>query len=345
MPSAPPYVELHCHSAYSFLDGASSPQELAAAAAEQGHATLALTDHDGLHGAMELAQAAKPLGVRPITGSELTLEDGSHVTLLCETRAGYRNLCRLLTAAHAGTRPREGAGKAERAEKDLARMPNPSGRSPLPPVSTYAALAEHAEGLVCLSGCARHGAVARVLEADRHAEAAAAARRLVAIFGRANTRIELQRPFARHDRRRNRLLAALAQRLGVPAVATGNVHAHSPTRTRLQDAFVAVALGRALDECEPQRRGNSSHALASPAAMAARFAEHPDAVAETVRLAERLTFDLTADLGYAYPGSEDPDAPRKLAELCAHRLAERYPPGDGRTGRGGSAGRGGPPGG
>jgi len=308
VPHLPSYVELHCHSAYSFLDGASSPQELAATAAEQGHAALALTDHDGLHGAMELAQAAKPLGVRPIAGAELTLEDGSHLTLLCETRAGYRNLCRLLTAAYAGTRPREGV-------------------QPLPPVTTYAALAEHAEGLVCLSGCARHGSVARALEADRHADAAAAAHKLLAVFGQANTRIELQRPFARHDRRRNRLLAALAQRLNIPAVATGNVHAHSRVRTRLQDAFVAVSLGRALDECEPQRRGNSSHVLAAPEAMAARFAEHPDAVTETARLAERLTFDLTADLGYAYPGSEDPDAPRKLAELCAHRLAERYPPG------------------
>ena len=95
------YVELHCHSSYSFLDGASHPVELAAAAAEQGHEALALTDHDGLHGAMEMAQALKPLGVRPITGAELTLDDGTHLTLLCETREGYTNLCRLLTARHA----------------------------------------------------------------------------------------------------------------------------------------------------------------------------------------------------------------------------------------------------
>src|SRR5918998_4579205 len=99
------YVELHCHSAFSFLAGASLPVELAATAAEQGHTALALTDHDGLHGAMELAQAAGPLGVRPITGAELTLDDGHHLTLLCETERGYRNLCRLLTIAHEGTRP------------------------------------------------------------------------------------------------------------------------------------------------------------------------------------------------------------------------------------------------
>ena len=98
------YVELHCHSAYSFLDGASHPSELAAAAADQGHSALALTDHDGLHGAMEFAQALKPVGIRPITGAEVTLEDGSHLTLLCEDKRGYSNLCRLLTEAHRRTR-------------------------------------------------------------------------------------------------------------------------------------------------------------------------------------------------------------------------------------------------
>src|SRR5215212_11709584 len=131
-----PYVELHCHSAFSFLDGASHPVELAAAAAEQGHPALALTDHDGLHGAMELAQAAKPLGVRAITGAELTLDDGHHLTLLCESERGYRNLCRLLTIAHAGTRPGE-------------------GREPLPPSIPLTVVERHAEGLVCLSGCSR----------------------------------------------------------------------------------------------------------------------------------------------------------------------------------------------
>ena len=98
------YVELHLHSCFSFLDGASHPVEIAGAAARQGHAALALTDHDGLHGAMEHAQACKALGIRPITGAELTLADGSHLTLLCETATGYRNLCQLITRAHAGTR-------------------------------------------------------------------------------------------------------------------------------------------------------------------------------------------------------------------------------------------------
>src|SRR4051812_5478489 len=98
------YVELHCHSAYSFLDGASHPGELAGAAAEHGHSALGLTDHHSLHNPMALTQALKPLGVRPSTGAELTLTDGSHLTLLCETRAGYTNLCRLITKSHAHTR-------------------------------------------------------------------------------------------------------------------------------------------------------------------------------------------------------------------------------------------------
>src|SRR5918995_1144081 len=107
------YVELHCHSAFSFLDGASQPEELAARAAELGYEALALTDHDGIYGSLEFAHAAKFFGVRAITGAEVTLDSGAHVTLLVETRQGYANLCRLLTAAHAETRvPLVGAGHA-----------------------------------------------------------------------------------------------------------------------------------------------------------------------------------------------------------------------------------------
>jgi error-prone DNA polymerase len=319
-----PYVELHCHSAYSFLDGASHPVELAGAAAEQGHSALAVTDHDGLHGAMEMAQALKPLGVRPITGAELTLDDGTHLTLLCETRQGYTNLCRLITAAHWHTRrwAREGWSEPVVQIKD-GRRP---GQDPLDhdPFITLEDIEHHAEGLVCLSGCARDGAVASRVERGDHAGAATVARRLLRAFGPDNFRIELQRPYWRHDRRRNRLLSELAERLGVPCVATGNVHVHERDRIALQDAMVAVRLGATLDETEPRRRGNSSHVLAPPERMAERFREHPDAVEESGRLAERLRFDLTEDLGYRYPGSEAPDADRRLAEICWERLRERY---------------------
>src|SRR5262245_18198819 len=103
------YAELHCHAAYSFLDRASRPEELAARAAELGYEALALTDHDGVYGSLEFAIAAKALGVRPITGAEVTLSGGAHVTLLVESPRGYASLCRLLTEAHRETRPKEGA--------------------------------------------------------------------------------------------------------------------------------------------------------------------------------------------------------------------------------------------
>ncbi|HYH58736.1 MAG TPA: error-prone DNA polymerase [Thermoleophilaceae bacterium] len=295
------YVELHCHSAFSFLDGASHPVELANVAAQQGHEALALTDHDGLHGAMETAQALSSVGIRPITGAEVTLDDGHHLTLLCEDATGYRNLCQALTKAY---------------EKDR-----------LLPSLPFAEVERHAEGLVCLSGCAREGVLAKRIEQNEHAEARRAGARLVEAFGRDNLRVELQRPYGRRDRRRNRLLAQLAERLGVPAVATGNVHAHGRERAPLQDVFVAVRLGATLDESEPRRRGNSSHVLVPPEAMAERFRDVEGgvrAVHESGRLAERLRFDLTQDLGYRYPGSEDAAADRKLAEICTALIDDRY---------------------
>jgi error-prone DNA polymerase len=169
---------------------------------------------------------------------------------------------------------------------------------------------------VCLSGCARQGV-----------RDEPTMRRLLAAFAPDRLRVELQRPFQRHDRTLNRGLASLASRLGVACVATGNVHAHARSRAPLQDAFVALRHHTTLDASEPLRRGNFAHVLAAPAAMAARFEDHPEAVAETLELVDRLRFDLGSDLGYRYPGSEDADAGRKLAELCWAKMDERYPPG------------------
>ncbi len=305
---AAPYIELHAHSAFSFLDGASTPMELAGAAAELGYPAMALTDHDGVWGSMEFVHACKGFGVRALTGAELTVAVGRfvHLTLLVQDAVGYRNLCRLLTAAHSHTRD------------------NPQ-RSAQRPWVSLETLEEHAEGLVCLSGCAGEGAVAAAFERGEIAEGAALARRLLGVFGRDRFRVELQRPYWRRDRARNRRLAGLAERLGVAAVATGNVHSHARGgRVHLQDAFVALRLGMTLEESEPLRRGNASSALASPQGMAARFAEHPEAVAETLRLAERLEFDLSTELGYSYPREGDPGVDRELAETCRALLAERY---------------------
>ena len=293
------YVELHNHSAYSFLDGASLPEELAIRGAELGYGALALTDHDGVYGSLEFAQAAKAFGVRPITGAEVTLDDGSHLTLLVESAAGYANLCRLLTAAHAGTRV---PGK----EREL-----------LEPALRQELLEERNEGLVCLSGCARHGL------AVRNPNAAA---RLAEAFGRDRFFVELQRPFERGDARRNGLLRELAETLRVATIATGDVHAHVPRLTALQDALVAIKNRTSLDGCERERRGNRESFLRPPREIAELFPHDRDAVERTGELAERLRFDLNEDLGYRYPDFSENGEPAiaQLAVVCNRAFAERY---------------------
>jgi len=303
----PPYVELHCHSAYSFLDGVSLPQELAQRAGELGYTALALTDHNSVSGSMEMAQAAADHGVRAIHGAEIDVvldpaQPGTtrHLTLLVRNERGWSNLCRILTRAHQHTR--DSATRRERTE----------------PWLDVQAVIDHAEGLVCLTGCAERSVIGRGVEDGGAAE------RLLDAFGPEGLYVELQRPYARDDRARNRALVARARRLGVRCVATGNVHAHARARAELQDAFVALAHHAALDACEPQRRGNHSHVMSTPEAMASRFADHPDAVRQTLLLSEQLTFDLTKDLGYRYPGAEDTCSLQRLAELCRARLDERY---------------------
>ena len=316
------YVELHAHSAYSFLDGASHPEELALRAAELGYEALALTDHDGVYGSLEFATAAKHFGVRPLTGVEVTLRGvgspeprksggagfagagasgraGHHVTLLVESSRGYANLCRLLTAAHSGTRPREGA-------------------EPLPPALDPSLLVELNEGLICLSGCARAGLGVR----DPNATA-----ELARSFGD-RFYVELQRSFERGDTRRNALLRDLATLVGASTIVTGNVHAHHPRRTELQDVLVAIRNHTSLDGCERERRGNRESVLRAPEDMLELFPDDRDAVLRTVELAARLEFDLTQELGYRYPDFSEGAEPaiRQLAQVCEAAFVDRYPP-------------------
>ena len=271
-----------------FRSGASLPEELAARAVELGYDALALTDHDGVYGSLEFAHAAKALGLRAITGAEVSLEGDAHITLLCETSQGYANLCRLLTRAHAGTR-REGK----------------ESREPLPPVVTIDDVVALAEGLICLSGCARNG-----LAVVNPTGAARLSRAFPGSFY-----IEMQRPFERGDARRNRALIDLAAALGVSTVATGDVHAHHPKRGRLQDALVAIRHRTSLDGSERERRGNHEFVLASPEEMLDRLPR--DAALRSREIADRCQFDLTQELGYRYPDfSDGPD--RKSTRLSSH---------------------------
>ena len=295
------YVELHCHSNYSFLEGASSISELLVQARSLGYGALALTDHDNLCGSMEFARVAASLDVRPITGAEITLKDGSHLTLLSETRKGYANLCNLIT---------------------YSRIGGDRGDPRLDPQF----LSRHAEGLILLTGCPK-GRVPRLLVDGRGDEAEAEARRYLEWFGSDRVFLELQQNLAYGDTRRIKLMLELARRLGVGVVATNNVHYHTPDRHRLQDTLVAIRHNKTLEETHRERRPNANFFLKSPAQMAALFEGIPDAVRNSTRIADRCAFNLKEDLGYQFPDHPVPDGHTQqtyLEKLCYEAAARRY---------------------
>ena len=247
------YVELHAKSFYSFGVGASHPHELLAQAKEYGYGSLALTDTN-LCGALEFARLANSLGIRPITGGELTLMDGSRVTLLAKTRRGYANISRLFTLANAVDRrePRLDPGH----------------------------LAAHAEGIILLTG-GRDSCLARLALGGRRQKAAARLREYAGWYGPDSVYVELQRNFLQGDTMRNRKLAGVADEAGIPLVATNDVHYHAPERYRLQNALVAVRLNTTIDQALPHLRPNDHLYLKPPAEMARLFADFPEAVANT----------------------------------------------------------------
>src|SRR6266480_4263973 len=300
------YIELHCHSAFSFLDGASLPEQLALTASQLGYPALALTDHNGLYGAMAFAQESKQLGLQAITGAELTLLDGSHVTLLAETPEGYANLCRLITEAHLGREDRRD------------------------PRLDFASLEARHAGLIVLSGC-RNGLLPQVLRRDGPAAAHRFAERCRAVFGKENFVVELQRNYVRGDLALTRALKDVADSVRLSVVASGNVHYHKRERHRLHDVLVAIRHRTTLDGSHDVRRANSEFFLRPPGEVEELFRDCPEAVITTAALAERCRgFDLTRDLGYRFPdfpGAERAPAPRALAELCRAKLEERYPAG------------------
>ena len=299
------YVELHCHSAFSFLDGTTLPEQLALEATHLGYGALALTDHNGVYGSMAFAQAARDLGLQPITGAEVTLLDGSHLTLLVETPEGYANLCRLITEAHLGREDRHD------------------------PRLDFASLEARHEGLIVLSGC-RNGLLPTVLRSEGSTAALRFAERCRAVFGRERFFVELQRNHVRGDRDLVHALADIADSAGLSVVATGNAHYLRREGHRLHDALSAIRHRTTLDGSHDVRKPNSEFHLRAPEDVAALFRDRPDAVANTRTIAQRCrTFDLTTDLGYTFPdfrGSERQAAPRALAELCAVKLEELYPP-------------------
>ena len=295
------YVELHCHSYFSLLDGASSPEDLVARAKALGMNALALTDHDAVYGAVRFVKAAKAYGIRPILGAEMTLADGHHLTLLVENEAGWRNLCALIS---------------------IGRHHADKGKSLLP----LSALAEHTGGLIALSGCSQ-GAIPAALARGDHAAAIASARWYQERFGPKHFYIELQNHRLPEDQALTRQLVALARLLQLPTVATNNVHYAERSGQKLQDILVCIRHQVTLDESARLRRANAEYILKPEQTMAALFARYPKAVANTTRIAERCRFELQYDLQDlpVFPTPNGEDAMAYLRRLCGQRLPERYP--------------------
>ena len=293
------YVELHAKSFYSFGEGASHVHELLAQAKECGYPALALTDTN-LCGALEFARLANSLGIQPITGGELTLADESRLTLLARTQQGYSNISRLFTIANA----------ADRREPRL----DPSQ------------LPHHSEGVVLLTG-GRDGLLSRLAMDGRIGEAHELLKRYVDWYGPGAVYVELQQNLLHGDTDRNRKLVRIAGEVGVPVVATNDVHYHTPERSRLQDALVAARLNTTIDRALPYLRPNHHLYLKSRAEMEQLFAECPEAVSNTLRVAERCEFDLSTDLGYTLPDPAVPEgytAESYLQRLCYEAAARRY---------------------
>ncbi len=295
------YVELHCHSNFSLLDGASHPEDLVKRAAEMGMSALALTDHDALYGAVRFSQAAKNHGVRPLFGAELTLDDNAHLTLLVQNEQGWRNLCSLIT---------------------IARHNAPKGQAILP----ASALADYAEGLIALSGCKRGAIPKALLEKDWH-QAIDTARQYLEWFGQERFFIELQNHSLPEDDKLIYKLVRLAERLDLRYVATNNVHYASRDAAPLQDILVCIRNKVTLDNSRAVRRPNSEYFLKSAQEMQALFSAYPDAIRNTQDVADLCDFELTYGLQDlpVFPTPDGISADSYLTNLCQQALAMRLP--------------------
>jgi len=324
------YTELHLHTAFSFLDGASLPEDIIARAAELGYQSLAITDHDGVHGAMEFAQNAVEAGIAPITGAEVTLADGSHLTLLAESRTGYGNLCRLLTNVHHGRPP-----SPVWLDEDHDQERGSTSQSPSDPELNEdlmsCQLGEYAEGIILLTGC-RHGQLARLIDAGRFADARRVLEQYMEWFGGPNVVVELQQNFVYGDTKRIEHMISLADQLGLRYAATGNVHYHDKSRHHLQDVIVAIKNRTTLDGCHRERRPNAEFHLRSPQEMERIFANYPEAIRTTELIANRCAqFNLTTDLGYSFPNyrvNSGESQDEYLSRVSWEAFEARYPNGD-----------------
>jgi error-prone DNA polymerase len=314
------YIELHSRSAFSFLEGASLPEELIAVCANFKMPAMALLDRDGVYGSPRFHLAAKKAGIKAHIGAEVTctafsprrhgdteklpslpfdvspyssvspcLRGGFRLPILVASRTGYQNLCRLITAMKLRVGRKEGASASD---QDFI---------------------EHAEGLICLTG-GTEGPLAAALAQGGPQAALRAVTRLIEIFGSTNVYVELQRHFQRNEEYRNRVAIEIAQALHLPLLATNGVNYAAPHERELADAFTALQHHRTLATAGRLLARNAECHFKPPVAMRALFADLPQAIANTLELSSRLEFTLN-DLGYEFPRYPVPEGETMISFL------------------------------
>ncbi len=300
------YIELHARSAFSFLEGASVPEELIARAAELEIPAVALLDRNSLSGAVRFHQQAKKSNVRAILGAEVAAAEGFRYVLLAESQKGYQNLCRLLTRIKLRT---------DHGDQESA-------------VAAFEDVAEYAEGLVCLSG-GEEGPLAFGLAQGGAAGASTQVETLTRIFGARNVFVELQRHLDREEEHRNQAAIAIARKLQLPLLATNGVaHAFEEDRDLL-DALTCIRHKTTIFEAGRLLSKNAERHLKTSGQMEKLFADLPEAIANTQNLAARLGFTLK-DLGYKFPAYPVPPGQtmnsylRKLADQGARKRYRPY---------------------
>jgi error-prone DNA polymerase len=287
------YVELHARSAFSFLEGASTPEELASICSTLGMPSMALLDRDGLYGAPRFYLAAQKIGIRAHIGAEITCMQGWRYPLLVTSTEGYKNLCRLITRMK--LRAAKGEGAIEASE-----------------------LKHFGSGLICLTG-GDEGPLAYALRNGGKGKARQCLQQLCVIFGRENVYVELQRHFSIEEERRNQAAIELAREMHLSLLATNGVCHALPAQREILDVFTCLRHHRVLTNAGRLLSCTSERYLKSPLQMSALFADLPEAIANTTELASRLQFTLK-DLGYKFPVYPTPNNESQMEFLRQRAL-------------------------
>src|SRR6185437_471231 len=327
-----PWAELHCHSSYSFLDGASDPDSLIKAAATLGLSAIAITDHDGMYGVPQFAQAAtrfrmreadsqagdggggKAGDLRTVFGAELSLTrgigrtgvpdpEGNHLLVLARDPDGYRRLCQVISAAHLA------GGEKGRPDYDLDQLS-----------------AAHDGHWVILTGCRKSAVPAALADGRGRDQAEKALRALTDVFGRDNVMVELISHDQPADDERNDALFELASHFGLGAVATNNVHYATPADARLAQVLAAIRARSSLDEMDGWLAASSSAYIRSGKEMTRRLRRYPGVFERTVDLGRQCAFDFKV-IAPKLPDFKVPEGETEMSylrSLVAKKAPQRY---------------------